>query len=256
MYCRHCQRKRNFGECDKHTELKIIKDSINYIKKHKEIRDVLLTGGDPLTLSDSALESIIKQVRAIKHVEIIRIGTRVPVTMPQRVTEDLVNMLKKYHPLFVNLQFNHPKEITNESKKACERLANAGIQLGNQSVLLNGINNNKYVQMVLYQSLLKIRVKPYYLFHAKNVQGTTHFNTSLKDGLEIMKYLRGNTSGLAIPSYIMNAKNGLGKIPLLPNYVVSKNDDTIVMTTWEGKEIEFEDNPTVDFEKLYKNRNK
>lgn len=254
MFCRHCQRKRNIGEHDTHVEEARIAESIAYIKEHSEIRDVLITGGDPLTLSDAALESIIKRVREIKHVEIIRIGTRVPVNLPQRITDELVEMLKKYHPLFINLQFNHPREITPESKLACEKLANAGIPLGNQSVLLNGINNDKYVQMALYQNLLKIRVKPYYLFHAKDVKGTLHFNTSLQDGLEIIKYLRGNTSGLAIPAYILNAKNGLGKIPLLPDYVVSKEDKHLILRTWEGKQIEYEDDPTVDFQKMYTNR--
>ncbi|MDD3048945.1 MAG: KamA family radical SAM protein [Bacilli bacterium] len=254
MYCRHCQRKRNFGECDKHTDMKLIDESIDFVKKNKTIRDVLITGGDPLSLPDDALEEIVKKIRAIKHVEIIRIGTRIPVTMPQRITKDLVKMLKKYHPLYINLQFNHPREITPESKEACAKLADAGIPLGNQSVLLNGINNDKYVQMVLNRKLNLIRVKPYYLFHAKNVKGTMHFNTSIKDGLEIMKYLRGNTSGLAIPTYILNSANGLGKIPLLPEYVVSNNNDVLTLRTWEGKTVEYADAPTIDFEKAFKNR--
>lgn len=255
MYCRHCQRKRNFGEFDTHVDSASIAESINYIKEHKEIRDVLITGGDPLTLSDDILEDIIKQVKAIDHVEMIRIGTRVPVTLPQRITDQLVDMLKKYHPIYINIQFNHPREITPESKAACEKLANAGFPLGNQSVLLNGINNDKYIQMSLYQQLLKIRVKPYYLFHAKNVKGTMHFNTSLQDGLEIMRFLRGNTSGLAIPTYILNAKDGLGKIPLLPDYFVSQDAEGLTFKTWEGKLVKYADDPTVDFKDIYMNRN-
>ncbi|MEG0129801.1 glutamate 2,3-aminomutase, partial [Clostridium sp.] len=219
MYCRHCQRRRKIGSEDNHSTKNAIKESIEYVRNNKEIRDVLITGGDSLALSDNNLEWIISELRSIEHVEIIRLGSRTLVTVPQRITDDLVNILKKYHPIYINTHFNHPLEITEESKKACEKLANAGIPLGNQAVLLNGINNDKYVMRVMNQELLKCRVRPYYIFHAKHVKGTTHFNTSVDDGLEIMEYLRGYTSGLAVPTYIVNAPNGKGKTPILPQYL-------------------------------------
>lgn len=250
MYCRHCQRRRNIGQKDEHKSTEIIKESIEYIRNNKEIRDVLITGGDPLTLPDHRLEWILKELRQIPHVEIIRIGSRTPVTMPQRITDDLVNMLKKYHPIYLNTHFNHPKEITSESKEACEKLANAGIPLGNQAVLLNGINNDKYVMRVLNHELLKIRVKPYYIFHAKHVKGTLHFNTSIDDGIEIMEYLRGYTSGMAIPTYIVNAPKGQGKTPILPQYLISRGKDYFMIRTWEGKVIKYENHPTKNIKEL------
>lgn len=237
MFCRHCQRRRRIGECDRIESEDRINEAIEYIKRTPEIRDVLITGGDPMMLPDELLESIIKKVRAIEHVEIIRIGTRLPVTMPQRITPELVSMLSKYHPLFVNTQFNHPGEVTKEAKAACERLANAGIPIGNQMVFLKGINNNKYIVQLLNEQLLKCRVRPYYIFHPKQVKGTKHFEITVEEGLNIMKYLRGHTSGLAIPQYILNAPGGLGKIPLLPNYVKESDEEHVVLSTWEGKEI-------------------
>ncbi|KXZ39067.1 lysine 2,3-aminomutase [Alkalithermobacter thermoalcaliphilus JW-YL-7 = DSM 7308] len=251
MYCRHCQRRRNIGQKDQHKSTEIIQESIDYIKSCKEIREVLLTGGDPLTLSDERLEWILKELRQIPHVEIIRIGSRTPVTMPQRITDNLVNMLKKYHPIYLNTHFNHPQEITQESKKACEKLADAGIPLGNQAVLLNGINNDKYIMRALNHELLKIRVKPYYIFHAKQVKGTTHFNTSIDDGLEIMEYLRGYTSGMAIPTYIVNAPKGQGKTPIFPQYILSRGKDYVMIRTWEGNVIKYKNNPTVNFKDIY-----
>ncbi|SCG84282.1 lysine 2,3-aminomutase [Proteiniborus sp. DW1] len=244
MYCRHCQRRRNIGQKDEHSSTEMIEESIKYIRDNKEIRDVLITGGDPLTLPDNRLDWILKEISSIPHVDYIRIGSRVPVTMPQRITDDLVNIIKKYHPVYINTHFNHPKEITEESKAACEKLANAGIPLGNQAVLLNGINNDKFVMRRLNQELLKIRVKPYYIFHAKHVIGTSHFNTSVDDGLEIMEYLRGYTSGMAIPTYIVNAPKGKGKTPLLPQYLVSRGKDYIMFRTWEGKVVRYENYPT------------
>lgn len=250
MYCRHCQRRRNIGQIDKHKPKKVLQESFDYIRNNKEIRDVLITGGDPLTLSDEMLDWILSEVKSIPHVEYIRIGTRTPVTCPQRITDDLVSILKKYHPLYINTQFNHPLEITEESKAACEKLANAGIPLGNQAVLLNGINNDKYIMRLLNQELLKCRVRPYYIFHAKHVIGTTHFNTSVDDGIEIMEYLRGYTSGLAIPTYIINAPGGLGKTPILPQYLISRGKDSIKIRTWEGKVLSYKNEPTKDFKKL------
>jgi glutamate 2,3-aminomutase len=251
MYCRHCQRRRNIGQQDEHKSTEVIKQSIEYIKNNNEIRDILITGGDPLTLPTDRLEWILKELKEIPHVEYIRIGSRTPVTMPQRIDDELVNMLKKYHPVYLNTHFNHPKEITKESKEACERLANAGIPLGNQAVLLNGVNNDKFVMRCLNHELLKIRVKPYYIFHAKHVKGTAHFNTSIDDGLEIMEYLRGYTSGMAIPTYIVNAPKGQGKTPILPQYLISRGKDYIMFRTWEGKVIKYENHPTVDIKDVY-----
>ncbi len=238
MFCRHCQRRRRIGETDQIEPTDRIKAAIDYIAKTPEIRDVLITGGDPLMLPDEVLESILSGVRAIEHVEIVRIGTRLPVTMPQRITPALTQMLSKYHPLFINTQFNHPGEITKEAAKACEMLANAGIPLGNQMVFLKGINNDKYIVQLLNEQLLKVRVKPYYIFHPKQVKGTGHFAIKVDEGLAIMKYLRGHTSGLAIPQYILNAPGGLGKIPLLPNYIEEMDEAHIVLHTWEEKQVE------------------
>lgn len=236
-YCRHCQRRRNIGTQDFITENDKIAQSVQYIDQHKEIRDVLITGGDPLTLEDDALIKIVARIRAISHVEIIRIGTRMPVVLPQRITEELVTGLKQYHPIYINMQFNHPKEITPQSSYACNLLADSGFVLGNQMVLLKGINDDKYIVRVLNQNLLKIRVRPYYIFHAKNVIGTTHFQTSIQTGIDIMKHLRGNTSGLAIPTYVLNAPNGEGKIPLNYQYYQEQPDKSILFETWEGKKI-------------------
>lgn len=255
MYCRHCQRKRNIGTKDCHISRKILKESIEYIRNNPEIRDVLITGGDPLTLSDNMLDWLLKELHAISSVEYIRIGTRVLVTLPQRITNDLLNILKKYPPIYINTQFNHPLEITEESKKACEKLVNIGIPIGNQSVLLNGINNDKYIMRLLNQELLKCRVRPYYLFHAKHVCGTVHFNTSIDDGIEIMEYLRGYTSGMAIPTYIINAPLGNGKTPLLPQYLLSQGKDYIKIRTWEGNIFNYPTHDTVDFKKLLTNIN-
>jgi glutamate 2,3-aminomutase len=251
MYCRFCQRKRNIGEIDHHEANAMIDESIDYIAKTDTIRDILITGGDPLTLPNALLERIVSKLRAIEHVEMIRIGTRIPVTLPQRVDQELVDMLKKYHPIYVNTHFNHPREITKESVKACALLADGGMPLGNQAVLLNGINNDKYTMLRLNQGLLKARVRPYYIFHAKKVKGTTHFNCDINDGLDIIEFLRGNTSGMAIPAYIVNAPGGLGKVPLLrPNYKFL-DDYNVEITTWEGKKIIYPNHKT---EQLTKKR--
>lgn len=246
MYCRHCQRRRNIGQEDCQKSKEVIKESINYIKENTEIRDVLITGGDPLTLNDDMLEWIISEIRKIDHVDYIRLGSRTLVTMPQRITDEFCNMIKKYHPIYINTHFNHPMEITKETKEACEKLANNGVPLGNQAVLLNGVNNDKYLMRCLNHELLKIRVKPYYIFHSKHVKGTTHFNTSVDEGMEIMEYLRGYTSGMAIPTYIINAPKGKGKTPLLPQYLISKGSDYIMIRTWEGEVVKVEDNKSVN----------
>lgn len=237
-FCRHCQRRRNIGQIDRNVSPKDIEDSVRYIKIHPEIRDVLITGGDPLTLEDGFIEQILQQIRNIKTVEIIRIGTRTPVTMPQRITKNLIDILKKYSPIYVNTQFNHPNEVTDESIAACEMLSKNGIILGNQSVFLKGVNDDYYTLQLLNQFLLKSYVRPYYIFHPKNVVGTHHFSISIKKGLEIYGKLRGNTSGLAIPTYVYSAPNGLGKISLSPE--ILKNIDSnnnYILKTWENHEI-------------------
>ena len=241
MYCRHCQRRRLIGENDHHTDPKLIDESIEYVRNNPEIRDVLITGGDAFLLSDNQIEDLLKKLRSIEHVEIIRFGTRTPVTMPMRITDQLANILKKYDPVFVNTQFNHYFEITDESKEACRKLADNGVVIGNQAVLLKGINDHKYSMQLLNQLLLTARVRPYYIFHAKQVKGTSHFIPKISDGLQIMEHLRGHTSGLAIPTYIFNAPGGLGKVPLLPKYIISHENDTYLIKTWEGKIIEYKE---------------
>lgn len=251
MYCRHCQRRRNIGSDDHHTSREKLEKSIAYIRANPEIRDVLVTGGDALLLSDATLDWLIGELHAIPSIEYVRLGTRVLATMPQRVTDQLVNILKKYPPLYVNTQFNHPKELTQEAKDACDKLANAGIPLGNQAVLLNGINADKYVMRFLNQELLRFRVRPYYIFHAKRVIGTTHFNTSVDDGIEIMEYLRGYTSGMAIPTYIINAPKGHGKTPIAPQYLISRGKNFVKIRTWEGKVFDYPNSPTRDIKEYF-----
>ncbi len=239
MYCRHCQRRRNIGEIDRHQEHLALAEALDYIRQNPEIRDVLITGGDALLLSDKKLDWLLGELDKIEHVEIKRIGTRVPVTLPQRITPELCEVLKKHPPIYINTQFNHPREITPESKKACSKLIEAGVVLGNQAVLLKGINNSPHIMKKLNQELLKIRVKPYYIFHAKPVKGTKHFITSVDEGLEIMENLRGYTSGLAVPTYIINAPNGHGKTPMLPPYLLGKEKNKVIIRTWENRIIEY-----------------
>jgi lysine 2,3-aminomutase len=241
MYCRHCQRRRLIGENDHHTPLPLIDESIDYIRSHTEIRDVLLTGGDCLLLSDSQLEYILQKLRTIKHVEIIRIGTRTPVTMPMRITKELCEMIVNYHPVYLNTHFNHPFEVTEESQNATKMLAMHGIPIGNQAVLLKGINDDPFVMTYLNQRLLQSHVRPYYIFHAKNVRGTHHFHPSIETGLSIMEFMRGNTSGLAIPTYIMNAPKGFGKVPILPSYIIKQEGNKYTIRTWENKTFVYED---------------
>lgn len=235
MYCRFCQRRRLIGEHDTHEPRERLKKAIDYVRNNKEIRDVLITGGDAFMLDDGTIEWMLKELRNIDHVEIIRFGTRTPVTLPQRITDKLVEIIRKYHPVYVNTHFNHPREITEESKAACAKLADAGIPLGNQMVLLNGVNNDKYVVRKLNQALLTIRVKPYYIFHPKTVKGTSHFWVRVEEGLEIMESLRGRTSGMAIPTYIVNGPKGLGKTPILPNYILYLGKDKAEFRNWQGK---------------------
>ncbi len=234
MNCRHCTRRRLVGFEDVHMSSKQIDMAIDYIRKNKDVRDVLISGGDPFVLNDDMLESIIKRIREIEHVEIIRIGTRTPVVMPMRITDNLVNMLKKYHPIYINTHFNHPKEITYEAKIACEKLADAGIPLGNQSVLLRGINDCPQVMKRLVHELLMIRVKPYYIYQCDLSMGIRHFRTSVARGIEIIENLRGHTTGMAVPTFVVDAPGGGGKIPVMPNYLISMNDKKVVLRNYEG----------------------
>jgi lysine 2,3-aminomutase len=231
MYCRFCTRKRKVGDSSK-ISMKWLEAGIDYITKHKEIRDVVISGGDPLMLTDYMLEKILSSLRAIPHVEIIRIGTRIPSVLPQRVTSKLCNMLKKFHPIYINTHFNHPWECTSEAQKACEMLSDAGIPIGNQSVLLKGVNDSADVMLELVRKLLKMRVKPYYLYQADITKGANYFRTSIQTGLEIMDKLRGHTSGLAVPYYVIDAPGGGGKIPLLPNYVLYRDEEKIVLRNY------------------------
>jgi glutamate 2,3-aminomutase len=247
MYCRHCQRRRNIGEKDLHSEKKQLENALAYIRDNREIRDVLITGGDALMLSDKRLDWLLGELSQIKHIEIKRIGTRTPITMPQRITPELCGILKKYPPIYINTQFNHPLEVTEEAKKACDLLIESGCVLGNQAVLLRSINDNAHIMKKLNQELLKIRVRPYYLFHAKQVKGTTHFVTNIETGLDIMEQLRGHTSGLAVPTYIINAPGGLGKTPILPQYLMAIKDDQIIMRTWERKILTYQNKISKDF---------
>lgn len=235
MYCRHCQRRRNFGEIDQHAKRQDMQAALQYIKDNPEIRDVLITGGDALMLSDQTLDWLLGELDAIEHVEIKRIGTRAPVAIPQRITDNLCSVLKKHPPIYINTQFNSPSEVTPEAKLACDRLFAAGVVLGNQAVLLKGINDDAHVMKKLNQELLKIRVRPYYIFQAKEVKGTTHFISPVQKGLEIMQHLRGYTSGLAVPTYIINAPDGYGKTPVNPEYVLDINDHEVAIRTWQGK---------------------
>lgn len=233
IFCRFCTRKRKVGQESFVTKQKI-ELGIEYIRNHPEIRDVVLSGGDPLNISDEKIEHILKSLRAIPHVEIIRIGTKVPCILPQRITPELCNIIKKYHPVYINTHFNHPWELTPEAKQACEMLADAGCPIGNQSVLLKGVNDDPEVMKDLVKGLLKMRVRPYYIYQADMTKGAMHFRTTLQKGLEIIKAIRGWTSGLAVPHYVIDAPGGGGKIPLLPEYVKELNDNEIILTNYKG----------------------
>lgn len=234
MYCRHCTRRRMVGDLDQHLAKRQIDDCIEYIKRHGEIRDVLISGGDPLTLADSKLEYVVNGLRSIEHVEIIRIGSRMPVVLPFRITDSLVRMLKKYHPLYFNTHFNHPREITLEAKEACARLADAGIPVANQTVLLKDVNDCPSIMKKLVHELLMIRVKPYYIYQCDLSKGISHFRTSIAKGIEIIENLQGHTSGMAVPTFVVDAPGGGGKIPLMPNHILSQSDRRFVLRNYEG----------------------
>jgi lysine 2,3-aminomutase len=234
MYCRHCTRRRHAGETDKAYTEEQIEKGIEYIRNTPTFRDVLLSGGDPLTSSDERLEWVISELKKIPHVDFVRLGVRVPVVCPQRITDKLCDMLRKYHPIWLNTQFNHPKEVTKESAEACAKLADAGIPVGNQTVLLKKVNDCPYIIRELNQRLLKIRVNPYYIYQCDLSEGIEHFRTSIGKGIQIMEYLRGHTTGMAQPLFIVDAPGGGGKIPVGPNYVVSRSDRKVILRNYEG----------------------
>ncbi len=234
IYCRFCTRKRKVGDYEK-ISMKGLEAAFNYLEEHTEIRDVILSGGDPLMLTDTMLEKILKRLREIEHIEIIRLGTRMPVVLPQRITPKLCNMLKKYHPVYVNTHFNHPWEITDESSRACELLADNGVPVGNQMVIMKDINDDPAIVKELMQKLLKIRVRPYYMYMADETKGANHFRTSIETGMKIVEALRGHTSGLAIPHFVIDAPGGGGKIPLLPNYVLHMDKEKIILRNYQNK---------------------
>ncbi|NBG88562.1 lysine 2,3-aminomutase [Isachenkonia alkalipeptolytica] len=234
MYCRHCTRRRFAGQQDKEQPVDRIDQAIEYIRKAPEVRDVLLSGGDCLLVSGERLEYIIQKLREIDHVEIIRLGSRTPVVMPQRITPALVEMLKKYHPIWLNTHFNHSKEITPEAKEALELLANAGVPLGNQSVLLRGINDCVHVMRDLVHDLVKNRVRPYYIYQCDLSMGIEHFRTPVSKGLEIIEGLRGHTSGYAVPTFVVDAPGGGGKIPVMPSYLISQSPHKVILRNYEG----------------------
>ena len=239
MNCRFCTRKRVTGSKDFHLTDKELDNAINYLKIHTEIKDVIISGGDPFTMPTSKLENILARLRSVKSIEIIRIGTRTPVTLPMRITDELVDMLSKYHPVWVNTHFNHPNEITDESKQAILRLVNRGIPVNNQNVLLKGINDDSSILSSLYKELLKIRVRPYYLFSCDKVIGTYHFHTKIEKGIEIINNLRGKISGLGIPHYIIDLPDGNGKIPLVPNYIEKVDGDKIIFRNLFNSNTEY-----------------
>jgi lysine 2,3-aminomutase len=239
VYCRHCNRRRLVGQDDGVISVGALEQALDYIRRTPAIRDVLISGGDPLTLSTDKLEWLVSSVRAVPHVDIVRIGTRVPVALPMRVDDELVNMLKRYHPLYINTHFNHPKEVTSEAIAACNKLADAGIPLGNQTVLLRGVNSDAAIIERLNRLLLRMRVKPYYLFQGDPVQGTDHLRTPVGAGIQIMERLRGRITGMGIPQLVIDAPGGGGKIPIGPNYVLAWGADELTLRTYDNKIVSY-----------------
>ena len=234
-YCRYCTRSHMVAKDKCHIGIKAWEPALQYIRDHSEVRDVLISGGDPLTMPDPHIEYLLSSLRSIPHVEFIRIGTKVPVVLPQRITKTLVNMLKKYHPLFISVHFTHPDELTPEVAEACARLADAGIPLGSQTVLLKGVNDDVQTMKSLMHGLLKIRVRPYYLYQCDPIPGSGHFRTHVSKGIEIIKGLRGFTSGYAVPTFVIDAPGGGGKIPLLPEYFQGTENGEVLLKNYEDK---------------------
>jgi lysine 2,3-aminomutase len=240
-YCRYCTRSRVVGHGRLFFNRRRLEQALDYIRQTPTIRDVLLSGGDPLTLSDSRLDWLLTRLRQIKHVEIVRIGTKIPAVLPQRITPQLTRMLKRHHPLWMSLHFTHPDECTPEASRACQRLADAGIPLGSQTVLLKGINDSVATMTDLVHQLMRIRVRPYYLYQCDPISGSSHFRTPLEKGLEIIEGLRGFTSGYAVPTYVIDAPGGGGKIPLMPNYCQGREGCDVVLRNYEGKTYRYPD---------------
>lgn len=243
-YCRYCTRSRRVGKNYQYPELENSwEQAIAYIESNKIIRDVLISGGDPLIMPDEVLDRLLARLRRISHVEIIRIGTKVPAVLPQRITPTLVSILKKYHPLWMSVHFTHPDELTPEVACACGRLSDSGIPLGSQTVLLAGVNDSSKILKQLFLGLLKIRVRPYYLYQCDPITGSSHFRTPVERGLEIMKHLRGFISGYAVPTFVIDAPGGGGKIPILPDYIKGRAGNDLILTNYEGKTFRYFDNP-------------
>ncbi len=234
MYCRHCTRRRKAGEHDAPMPRENVDKAIQYISEHKEIRDVILSGGDPLTLGDERLDEVLSKLSQIDHIDIVRIGSRLPVVLPQRITDSLLHVLKKYKFVWLNTHYNHPNELCHEAVAALARLSEAGIPLGNQSVLLKGINDNVDVMKALVHGLVKNRVRPYYIYQCDLSEGIAHFRTPVSKGIEIIESLRGHTSGLCIPTFVVDAPGGGGKIPVMPNYIISQMPGRIILRNYEG----------------------
>jgi lysine 2,3-aminomutase len=252
-YCRYCTRRRLVGSIERAITEGDFEEVLKYLKTHKKVRDVLLSGGDPLLLENERLEEILSRLRMIPHIELLRIGTRAPVTLPQRITMGLVRMLKRFHPLMISIHFTHPKEITDAVKKACSELADAGIPLGSQTVLLKGINDKPYIMKKLVQELLKIRVRPYYIYQCDLATGTEHFRTSVATGIQIIEKLRGHTTGYAVPTYVVDAPGGGGKIPVEPVYLISRGKGKVVLRNYEGKVFEYPEPNIIEFKKAKSN---
>ncbi|MDO5301148.1 MAG: lysine 2,3-aminomutase [Tissierellia bacterium] len=252
MYCRHCTRRRFAGGKDATISKEQIDKGLEYVRRTPQVRDVLLSGGDALLVSDERLEYVISELRKIDHVEIVRIGSRAPVVLPQRITDELIDMLKKYHPIWLNTHFNTPREITPEAAAACAKLADAGVPLGNQSVLLRGINDSVKVMRDLVHGLVQMRVRPYYIYECDPSLGIEHFRTKVSKGIEIMEGLRGHTSGYCVPTFVVDAPGGGGKTPVMPNYVISQSPNKIVLRNYEGIITTFtEPNYVVDEDPFY-----
>ena len=251
-YCRFCTRSRIVGHLEETVPFGQLERAFEYIHAHGEIRDVLISGGDPLTIGDTRLEYVIARVRAIRHVELVRLGTRVPVFLPQRVTPSLTDMLKRYHPLFISLHVNHPKEITSDLAVACERLADAGIPLGAQTVLLKDVNDDPATMKRLVHELLKIRVRPYYLYQCDPVVGTSHMRTKVAAGIRIIEELRGHTTGYAVPTFVIDAPGGGGKIPVGPEYLISSGGGRILLRNYRGEIFEYIEEDVADSRSLFK----
>lgn len=239
VYCRHCTRKRKVSDPSSATMNRQMEEAFKYLEEHTEVRDIVISGGDPLSLSDKKLDQILTRLRSIPHIEIFRLGTRNLVTLPQRVTPEFAEMLKKHAPVYVNTHFNHPKELTYEAYKACKLLADAGCVIGNQSVLLRGVNDDPEVMKELCQKLLVARVRPYYIYQCDLAEGISHFRTSIKQGIDIIEHLRGHTSGLANPTFVVDAPGGGGKIPLLPEYLVKHEGNKYTLRNYENREFTY-----------------